>query len=122
MQRHRQCVLRDLTHIAVEAVLQAQSGFFGLVAQGWDIEDTTGDRARGPLPREALEVEQLVALFLAERSSGAQWTPGDFSSVRPLTGEQLDAVRWMVDDLLAEWAAVPVGGAFVMQRPGPRKA
>ena len=34
--------LHDLTHYAVESTLGCRQGFFGLVAEGWDIEDTTG--------------------------------------------------------------------------------
>jgi hypothetical protein len=45
----------DLTHFAVETTLGYTQGFFGLVAAGWNIEDTTGKGARGPLPHEAGE-------------------------------------------------------------------
>ncbi len=43
--------LHDLTHYAVETRLGFRQGFFGLIAAGWDIEDTTGKGRRGPLPR-----------------------------------------------------------------------
>ena len=49
--------LHDLTHYAVESTLGYENGFFGLIASGWEIEDTTGKGARGPLPPEAVEVE-----------------------------------------------------------------
>lgn len=39
--------LHDLTHFAVESTLGFQRGFFGLIAQGWEIEETTGKQARG---------------------------------------------------------------------------
>ena len=39
--------LHDLTHFAVESTLGFRDGFFGLVAQGWDIDDTTGKGTRG---------------------------------------------------------------------------
>lgn len=42
--------LHDLTHFAVETTLGYRRGFFGLIAEGWEIEDTTGKGARGPLP------------------------------------------------------------------------
>ena len=45
--------LHDLTHFAVETSLGLRRGFFGLIAEGWDIEDTTGKGTRGPLPPEA---------------------------------------------------------------------
>src|SRR5712675_408963 len=65
--------LHDLTHYAVESALSYRRGFFGLIAEGWDVEDTTGNGARGPLSAEAIEVERIVGLFDAERGSGALW-------------------------------------------------
>ena len=52
--------LHDLTHFAVESTLGFRRGFYGLIAEGWDVEDTTGKGARGPLPDEAVEVEVLL--------------------------------------------------------------
>ena len=60
--------LHDLTHFAVETTLGYQRGFFGLIAEGWEMEDTTGKGARGPLPPEAVEVEGIVGLLDAERA------------------------------------------------------
>jgi hypothetical protein len=42
--------LHDLTHFAVESALELPRGFFGLVAEGWDLDDLTGKGTRGPLP------------------------------------------------------------------------
>ena len=33
--------LHDLTHFAVESTLGFRRGFYGLLAEGWDVEDTT---------------------------------------------------------------------------------
>jgi hypothetical protein len=71
--------LHDLTHFAVESTLGFQRGFFGLVAEGWEIEETTGKQARGPLPSEAREVELIVGTLDGERASGAIWTAEDFN-------------------------------------------
>jgi hypothetical protein len=35
--------LHDLTDFAVESTLGFRCGFYGLAAQGWEIEDTTGN-------------------------------------------------------------------------------
>jgi len=59
--------LHDLTHYAVETALGYRRGFFGLISEGWDVDDTTGKGARGTLPAEAVEVERIVGLFDAER-------------------------------------------------------
>src|SRR6202040_1783149 len=56
----------DLTHFAVEWTLGFRQGFYGLIEGGWDVEDTTGQGPRGPLPDEALEVEYIVGCFDAE--------------------------------------------------------
>jgi len=44
--------------------------FFGLVAEGWNLEDTTGQGWHGPLPDGATEAEKIVGLFGSERASG----------------------------------------------------
>jgi hypothetical protein len=44
----------------VESILGFRRGFFGLVAEGWTIEETTGKTARGPIPNDAKEVEYIV--------------------------------------------------------------
>lgn len=66
--------LHDLTHYAVERSLGYRRGFFGLIAEGWEVDDTTGKGSRGALPDEALEVERIVGLFDAERNSGERWS------------------------------------------------
>lgn len=53
----------DLTHFAVETTLGFRRGFYGLIAEGWDIADTSGKGKRGALPAEAVLVENVVALF-----------------------------------------------------------
>ena len=114
-------VAHDLTHFAVESTLGYQSAFYGLIASGWNIADTTGKGARGALPPEAIEVETLVGLFDAERASAALWTADEFNSAwrmksglpaPVLTGVQLAAIRKRRAELLAQWAAVPVGSAL----------
>lgn len=67
----------DLTHYAVETELGYTSGFFGLVAEGWDISDFAAPWPRGPLPREALEVELIVGLLDMQRLMHADWTAAE---------------------------------------------
>lgn len=111
--------LHDLTHFAVESALGLRSGFFGLIAQGWEIDDTTGKGSRGPLPEEARIAENLVGLFFAEQSSDVPWTAEDFRSFSqlPLTEEQVSAIRGRRDQLFAQWALVPVDGALTLEFP-----
>ena len=113
--------LHDLTHYAVETVLGYEAGFFGLIGNGWEIEDTQGKSPRGPLPAEALEVERLVGLFDTERASGMTWSAEAFNAFSPrlLTEEQLRCVRECRDELFRRWSAVGTGDRLVLQFPQP---
>jgi hypothetical protein len=104
-------VLHDLTHYAVETVLDYRRGFFGLIAEGWDMDDTTGKGARGPLPAEAAEVERMVGLFDSERGSGVLWTVEEFNEFapRPLTEIDIQSVRSLRASLFRQWFAVAPG-------------
>jgi hypothetical protein len=103
--------LHDLTHFSVETVLGYRRGFFGLITEGWDVDDTTGQGTRGPLPAEALEVEKLVGLFDAERASGTLWTCEEFNSFSPraMTDAEIQGVRGRRSVLFREWAAIAPG-------------
>lgn len=116
----------DLTHFAVEATLGFRQGFYGLIASGWEIADTGGKGARGPLPPEANFVEHVVGLFDRERAGGAQPLSADefnaqlagttaarrMESAPSFTDAQLDAVRARVDALHGEWAALAPGATL----------
>jgi hypothetical protein len=122
--------LHDLTHYAVETELGFRRGFYGLIADGWDIEDTTGKTARGPLPNEALEAEYMVSAFSAERAGGAPATAAEFNELaatfarakgmpqpRPLTDHDLAKVRARFDELAMKWRAVPPGATLELDFP-----
>jgi hypothetical protein len=98
----------DLTHFAVESELSRSVGFFGLVASGWDIEDTTGKGTRGPLPQGAIEVERIVGLIDLERAGVACFTSAELG----LSAEEAESVRGRLADLLSRWEAVPRGGTL----------
>jgi hypothetical protein len=114
--------LHDLTHFAVESTLGFRDGFFGLVAQGWDIDDTTGKGTRGRLPAETIEVEQMVGLLTAERAGGVPMTAEEFNrfaasqlaslpgySPRGATEEELQRVRTRCSELFWQWHELPSG-------------
>lgn len=109
----------DLTHFAVETTLGYQNAFFGLIAQGWDLDDTTGKGVRGPLPPEAVACEKIVGLFDTERASGAIWTLDEFNqmSPRPLTLDQVTAIRTLRGRLFADWADLEPGESLVLSFP-----
>lgn len=104
--------LHDLTHFAVETVLRYRRGFFGLIAEGWDLEDTGGKGKRGPLPAEATEVEKIVGLFDSERACGQLWSAEEFNSFAPrvLSQTEIQNIRTARGNLFQRWSAVPPGG------------
>jgi hypothetical protein len=114
--------LHDLTHFAVESTLGFRRGFFGLIAEGWEIEDTTGKEARGALPSETQQAEYIVGSLDRERAVAAIWSAADFNQQaaihaasaglpepRPLTDEELACLRVRRDELFAAWSATHPG-------------
>jgi hypothetical protein len=117
--------LHDLTHYTVERELGVRRGFFGLIAQGWDIGDTDGKSPRGPLPPDAIAVEDLVGAMDLQRASGTRWSAADLNehlaaraaregrpAPRPLTDEDLARLRARWHDLLEQWTELPGGGTL----------
>jgi hypothetical protein len=123
--------LHDLTHYAVETELGFRRGFYGLIAEGWEIAETTGKTARGALPTETLEVEYLVSAFSAERASGTATTSPEFNDLaatyaranglpnpRELSDDDLTRVRSRFNELATEWRALPAGATMELSFPG----
>jgi hypothetical protein len=115
--------LHNLTHYAVETALGYGSGFFGLIAQGWELEDTTGKGVRGAVPAEAIEVERIVGLFDSERGSGVIWTAEEFNEFAPceLSGAEIQSVRRLRGALFQQWFAIAPGQKLVLPfEPAPQ--
>jgi hypothetical protein len=113
----------DLTHFGVETTLGFRQGFYGLIADGWDIADTGGKGARGRLPAETVVVEHVVGLFDRERVGGAaplsarefaeQLALAGLPAAPPaLTDAQLAATRARIDELHDAWAALAPDGTL----------
>jgi hypothetical protein len=114
----------DLTHFAVETTLGLRTGFYGLIADGWDISDTTGKGKRGKLAASSVLVEYIVGLFDRERAGGAaplsavefnaqmKEMAGPEAARLPLTEAQLSAVRSRIEELHRQWIAVPAGSTY----------
>ena len=113
--------LHDLTHFAVETTLAYRRGFFGLIADGWEMEETTGKGARGALPPEAVEVEGIVGLFDAERAGGVIWTVEEFNEfatmkgARALTADEIARIKKKRSELFQQWSAVAPGATLELQ-------
>jgi len=125
-------VHHDLTHYAAERELGLTNAFFGLVASGWDIDDTTGLSRRGPLPDEAVLAEHLVGLLDVERASGDAWpasyiveqlqaagVPGLPTHAARITDESLARIRAHRVALSAAWHALADGSTLVLPFPAP---
>ena len=114
----------DLTHFAVETTIGFRAGFYGLIADGWDIEDTTGKGKRGKLSAESVLVEHVVGLLDRERAGGSpalsaaefnaqlDEMAGKDAKRRLLTESELENVRNRIQELHQRWAAVPAGSAL----------
>jgi hypothetical protein len=116
-------VHHDLIHFAVETVLGLRQGFYGLLASGWNITDTTGKGDRGPIPAASVIAEHAVGLFTLERAgSSPKFTAEVFNEQmeqligRPLDSKfndrQLETVRDRISDLHRQWAGVPAGSSL----------
>lgn len=121
-QQGRFFPLHDLTHYAVETVLGFSQGFFGLVADGWDLTDFDKPWPRGQLPDQAILTEFIVGFLDIERASGAVSSATDlceaavsFSRQRgvaitcDITDRDLVRIRQARGNLFAQWAALPEG-------------
>jgi hypothetical protein len=129
-QRHRGRTagffpLHDLTHYAVETDLGFRRGFYGLIAEGWDIADTGERPTRGPLPPEAIAVEHLVGLLDVQRANGFEWTADElneeiaglaaahgFPRPRAFTDAEWTRVRTRLHELFARWTVLPPGATL----------
>jgi hypothetical protein len=115
--------LHDLTHFAVETTLGYRRGFFGLVADGWEIEETTGKSVRGSPGPEAMEVESIVGLFDVERAGGVIWTLDEFNEfgtmkgLRLLSADEIARVKKKRSELFQQWSAVAPGAALTLEFP-----
>jgi hypothetical protein len=117
----------DLTHAAVESVLGFRNGFYGLVAQGWDLSDFGTPWPRGHLPAEANLSERAVAFFDRERASGVIGEVDELNqdliaycaenglTARSYDEEDLSLVRQKRGELFSKWDAVAPGETFEVE-------
>ena len=121
----------DLTHYAVETVLGHRRGFFGLVAEGWDISDFGSPWPRGPIPADADPSELIVGFLDLERVLGTEGSAADLAEQAAafytsrglgaapllLTDEQLAQVRALRADLFERWERVAPGETLELVFP-----
>jgi hypothetical protein len=118
----------DLTHYAVEMVFEHRRGFYGLVADGWDLADFGTPWPRGRLPKEANLSEIIVGFFDRERASGQMGTALELNEEvaafceenglpvpEKFTEDDLSRVRQKRGELFAQWEAVEPGGVLELR-------
>ncbi len=113
--------IHDLTHYAVETVLGHRRGFYGLVAEGWNVTDFGAPWPRGRIPPDADPSELIVGFLDAERAGGVEWSAADLNDTLRIhdreagwqvTQDQLDEIRVIRAALLDRWAVLPPGEAL----------
>ncbi len=118
--------LHDLGHYAIETVLGLRYGFFGMLAEGWNITDFGTPWPRGPIPdyarEDAMLAESLAGFLDAEHATGARHSAADFNDKfaadhaleRHLTEAELSQIRAKNAALIAQWTALPIGEALAL--------
>lgn len=114
--------IHDLTHCAVESVLGFHEAFFGLVANGWNIDDFAKPHASRRMPSQAIVAEHVVGVFDRERALAdpleaeafnetviASLPPSQRRTFRKLSQTQLSQVRHLRAALEARWHALKAG-------------
>jgi len=129
---HPGLAIHDLIHYAVETTLDFQNAFYGLLAQGYNIEDFALPRAERPiallpknLPFEAFYTEFVVGLFQMETLSGEPYP--DFNGLlkaiyaekklegfRPLSEKQIQVIRLKIKMLNQSWKKTAFNEALIL--------
>jgi len=118
--------LHDLEHFAVETVLGHSRGFYGLVAEGWELGDFGTPWPRGPMPADMDPSESIVGFLDLERATGVELTADEVNdqlqaklgerhaSVR-IAEEELARVRAVVRELHTRWWELPQGETMTLE-------
>jgi hypothetical protein len=123
--------VHDLTHYAVETTLGLRHGFYGLLAQGWNIPDFEVKGAGRRLPDEAIVAECIVGQLTNVVFGGREVTTADFNwlvreavvALRPaaavpaIDDTAFRALRERLAVLLDRWRALPPGGTLELDYP-----
>ena len=112
-------IVHDLTHYAVETTLGYTAGFFGLIAAGWTIDDTTGKALADICQGKRLRSSILSGHSIPSALSATLWTPAEFNrfAPRPLSIEEIGKIREVRGAALARWREVQPGDALRLQFP-----
>lgn len=120
-------VRHDLAHFVVETLLGFRDGFYGLLAQGWEITTFEDRGIARLLPADALIAEAIVGLLLVEQSASHPVDMDAFNAMvdqsletagrterRHISAEELATFRADLASLEHQWDAVPSGGVLTL--------
>ncbi len=124
----------DLAHYAVEVELGFSKAFYGLLAEGYAIEDFELPRNKRPealipanLPEESLQTEHLVNLLQvhAIQDSTADipiqlaeiLSENDLSYPDSLSSERLESIQGRLRELWKNWKQLKVGQSLDLSFP-----
>lgn len=121
--------VHDLTHFVVETTLGFRRGFFGMMAEGWDITDFGSPWPKGRLPAETVAAEVTVGVFWREffdqpleiaalnqtlASTMPEGVPAGRSS---LAATDIALIRERLAGLVGQWRALPRGSTMELTFP-----
>ncbi|MGH7503358.1 MAG: hypothetical protein ACREL7_16650 [Longimicrobiales bacterium] len=130
--RHAFFPPHDLTHYAVESVLGYTRGFYGLVADGWDLADFGTPWPRGLLPKDLDPAEVIAGRLDLERASGERLNVAELNAFvadwycqqrpeepvsRPVTTDELARIHRLRGELHARWHALEPGEVIELRFP-----
>jgi hypothetical protein len=121
--------VHDLMHYAVESAFRYRRGFYGLIAEGWNLEDFGSPWPRGPLPPDLDPVELVVGALSREGNTGerlaaeslnahiAEWYAAHAPGIVPPTvsEEPLAVARAEGVRLQQMWFGLPPGGTIELR-------
>ena len=115
-------IRHDLSHYAIETILQFKTAFYGMIQNGMDIRDFENKEKRKALliTAEAWYAENMANLFLMETKNG---NFEDFNSISSqtlaemnlpfpallLNDDDLNTIRNYLQQLLFQWNQLPTG-------------
>ncbi len=126
-------VAHDLAHYAVETEFGYDTGFFGLVAHGWELG--TADFGRDPRTKERYPwpggeqppVEYVVAMIHNGPGMGIRTSDEVREAMRAygvdvppdFTDERIERARQTLARLLHRWESLPQGSSLELPFPAP---
>ncbi|MEP7345757.1 MAG: hypothetical protein ABI877_10835 [Gemmatimonadaceae bacterium] len=127
-------ILHDLTHYAVETTLGHRRGFYGMVAEGWNLTDFGAPWPRGPLPADADPSELIVGFFDVERTMEEPFSAQDFNASMAsyylqhlgrdagweISEPQLSGIRARLIVLFEQWRQLAPGDTLELDFESPR--